>query len=328
MGVLCINGNTTFANYAKTWLETYKKGAISQKNYDTYEANLRLHISPVIGDLKIKDIRRSHCVRVLNAHAGESKSHVGKLRMTMYQIFESAIDDELIVKNPARNLPMPKVIEGTHRSITDFERQHILAVADHHRAGLWIKTMLFCGLRPSEAIDLNWSDVDTKNNFISVSHALGNDTTKTDAGTRRVPMPSELSEGFLKERKFTKTTFVFTQTDGVTHHTAESMRSCWESFLRDLDIDMGAKIYRNQIIVSVVADDLTPYCLRHTFATDMQAAGVPLNIAKVLMGHSDIKMTADIYTHYTAQNEQDAARIINQYYSQEKNSTAAKVRHE
>ena len=46
-----------------------------------------------------------------------------------------------------------------------------------------------------------------------------------------------------------------------------------------------------------VADDLTPYCLRHTFCTDLQRAGVSINVAKELMGHADIQTTANIYTH-------------------------------
>lgn len=47
----------------------------------------------------------------------------------------------------------------------------------------------------------------------------------------------------------------------------------------------------------LVAKDLTPYCLRHTFCTDLERAGVPINVAKDLMGHSDIAVTANIYTH-------------------------------
>ena len=47
-------------------------------------------------------------------------------------------------------------------------------------------------------------------------------------------------------------------------------------FKRELEIHMGAEVYRNQIIQSVVAPDLVPYCLRHTYCTDLQRAGVPL----------------------------------------------------
>ena len=53
----------------------------------------------------------------------------------------------------------------------------------------------------------------------------------------------------------------------------------------------------NKIVTPKVAEDLTTYCLRHTFATDLQKAGVPINVAKELMGHEDISVTANTYTH-------------------------------
>ncbi len=64
-----------------------------------------------------------------------------------------------------------------------------------------------------------------------------------------------------------------------------------------MDIAGGAKVYRNHIVESTLAPDLEPYLLRHTFCTDCQAAGVPLNVAKEWMGHSDISVTSKIYTH-------------------------------
>ena len=95
-------------------------------------------------------------------------------------------------------------------------------------------------------------------------------------------------------------------------HTKTSMRQMWEVFKRDLDISMGAQTFRNAIIpeTSVVAKDLTPYCLRHTYGTDLQTAGVPINVAKDLMGHKDISVTARIYTHLSKQSFSDAATLI------------------
>jgi site-specific recombinase XerD len=54
------------------------------------------------------------------------------------------------------------------------------------------------------------------------------------------------------------------------------------------------------------------YCLRHTYCTDLQRAGVPLNIAKYLMGHNDISVTANIYTHTTDDDINSAAKKINE----------------
>ena len=64
-----------------------------------------------------------------------------------------------------------------------------------------------------------------------------------------------------------------------------------------MNILLGAKTYRNKLLQDLVADDLVPYCLRHTFCTDLQKAGIDLRTAQYLMGHADIKMTANIYTH-------------------------------
>jgi site-specific recombinase XerD len=77
---------------------------------------------------------------------------------------------------------------------------------------------------------------------------------------------------------------------------------------------MGAEVYRNQIIQSVVAPDLVPYCLRHTYCTDLQRAGVPLNVAKYLMGHSDVSVTGNIYTDTTPDVINFAAAKMNNFY--------------
>ncbi len=60
----------------------------------------------------------------------------------------------------------------------------------------------------------------------------------------------------------------------------------------------------------VVAPDLVPYCLRHTYCTDLQAKGIPLKTASYLMGHSSIKVTADIYTHITDDAINEAAKLM------------------
>jgi site-specific recombinase XerD len=92
-----------------------------------------------------------------------------------------------------------------------------------------------------------------------------------------------------------------------------SFYQSWKNFLRELEISHGAKVYRNQIVEHVVSKDLEPYLLRHTFCTDCQAAGVPLNVAKELMGHSDISVTAKIYTHMVDEVFETNRQRLQQY---------------
>ena len=68
-----------------------------------------------------------------------------------------------------------------------------------------------------------------------------------------------------------------------------------------------------------MADDLTLYCLRHTHVTDLQSAGVPLNVAKDLLGHQSIAMTSQIYTHPSVDAFAEASlKVINFQHAQQR----------
>lgn len=318
-GEITFNGNTKFKKWAEEWLLTYKKSSICDKNYKTYEANLKNHIYPIIGEMPLKDIKKSQCQKVVNLQAGKSESHISKIRMTLYQIFDEAVENDYINKSPARKLSLPNCTKGSHRSITPFERKHILKVAEWHHAGLWVSTQLYCGLRPNEVNNLNWNDIDFQKSIINVKKS------KTDAGIRQVPIPGELLNLLKAEKKKAKTTFIFHQVNNSLKPLTETASRCfWNNFKRNVDISMGATVYRNQIILSVVAKDLTPYCLRHTCATDYELAGIPLNVAKVLLGHEDVSTTGNVYTHFTDETMKDVFKKINKKNNKEKNKSGAK----
>jgi integrase len=84
---------------------------------------------------------------------------------------------------------------------------------------------------------------------------------------------------------------------------------------------MGCKTFRGALVPPYpVADDLVPYCLRHTYCTDLQAAGIPINVARELMGHSDISVTAKIYTHSSEESIKDAADALERLNERRKNN--------
>ena len=220
-------------------------------------------------------------------------------------------------------MTLPKSPKGTHRSITETERKAILEVADYHYAGLYVLLILYCGIRPGEAIALQWKDINLEKRLIHVRKAIESGTTgeiktpKSEAGNRDIPIPDALWHK-LKEVRQGPFQPVLLQPQGRKVHSHSSIGDAWNNFKRELDIHMGAEVYRNQIIRSVVASDLVPYCLRHTYCTDLQRAGVPLNIAKYLMGHSDVSVTGNIYTDTTPDVIDFAAAQMNRFYRGDK----------
>lgn len=297
-----ISGSMTVDAWYKQWMTIYKKPkGLTAKSLAMYDEKYRNHIKPRIGNMKLKDVKDVHLQKIMNAQAGMSTSHCKKVRMVLQEMFKRARQSRLIVYDPAELLELPTSTQGERRSITEEERSAILAVAETHPAGLWILTLLYTGMRPGETAALNWADVDFERNEIHVHTALESGAKtikgpKTDSGVRDIPIHAALLPKLAAARKKPNIP-VFPKADGVRRTDDATMYRRWKSFLRAMDIHMGATVYRNQIVESKLADDLTPYCLRHTFCTDLQRAGVPLNVAKELMGHSDVSITANIYTH-------------------------------
>ena len=314
-GEVGISGNMTVARWAYEWLDVYKKPVVGDKQYDMYYNHIKSDIAPAIGGKAIKDIKPVELQKIINARSGQSRSSIDKITITLKSIFERAYRSGLTMRNPAEYLEKPAAVEGTHRSITPEERKVILEVAETHRAGLWVKLLLYCGLRPGESRALQWRHVDFDKRIIHIEQSMKADsrvigTPKSAAGVRDVPIPDVLYSSLQAARREPFMPVIERETKGL-HHTKSSMRVLWVSFKRELDISMGAKMHRNQIIIHAVADDLVPYCLRHTYCTDLEEKGVPINVARYLMGHSDIKMTSRIYTHTTEKTIQAAAKLIN-----------------
>ena len=299
-----LSGSITVNDWFKQWVEIYKASKkMTDKSLGMYHEKYNGYIKPRIGSMKLRDVTEVQLQRILNEQRGMSYSHCQKLRMVMQQMFKRARRSRLIVYDPAEGLELPQSEKKSRRSITDEERKAILAVAETSRSGLWILTLLYTGMRPGEAAALKWADVDFTANeiFVHTARESGKNkilkAPKTDAGIRVIPIHADLAPK-LKQAKGKRKAkdFVFVSQYG-NQLNENSVRRLWTGFKRELNLYLGAKTYRNKIVKPAVAADLTPYCLRHTFCTDLQKAGVPINVAKELMGHSDIQTTANIYTH-------------------------------
>ena len=91
----------------------------------------------------------------------------------------------------------------------------------------------------------------------------------------------------------------------------DNKRRAWAHLCRLMNIDMGCKVYRNQLLPPFpLATDISAYSLRHTFCTNLQKRGVDIRTAQYLMGHADIQMTANIYTHVDFEIINQAAALM------------------
>ncbi|MCI8284269.1 MAG: site-specific integrase [Firmicutes bacterium] len=323
-GKKTISKNVLTKDWISEWLETYKMPTVSAETYQSYANVIKNHILPDIGNLQLKDVKPLHVQKMINKLSGGSKKMIDRVSELTWGIFDAAKANELVLDNPADRINKPKGTKTGRRAITDIEREYTLKLAETHPAGILIKLSLYCGLRPGESCALQWRHIDFKSCTLTVESTIkrcgGVGKPKSEAGERKVPIP----DVFIKDLKEYKISYGYTSDpfDYVLRNTygnrmsANVIKRKWQSFKNDLNILMGCESFKGKAVPPYrVAEDLVLYCYRHTYCTDLQDAGVPINVAKELMGHADISITAKIYTHSTERSFNNAKNLINNLHS-------------
>lgn len=301
-GRITYNGMMSFEKWAREAVSAYKAG-IKDETRNAILYRLNSCVFPEIGQYPIESIKPLQLQRIMNDQAGKSKSHVTKLRQDLTFIFEKALDNKMILENPARNLQLPTYTDNKRRSLTDKERQHYLLVSKKDPRFVLFDLMLYCGCRPKEAIEVMGMDIQKIDGY-NMLHIRG---TKTANSDRFVPIPDQLYPRIRKTPKFEHV--ALTQAGRPFNATAYKRLS--NRLRREMNISMGCKLYRNRLIPPYpLADDFVPYFFRHTYCTDLARKGVDIRTAQKLMGHADIKMTANIYTHVDHGQIVAAAELI------------------
>ena len=291
-----LSPGTTVDEWSKIAFDTYKSKV---KDLPNIKRRYNKYVSPLIGHIAISKVRSVQCQNIINECEGMSFSHVTKVRQELKFLFATALDNKLIKEDPTSRLVLPEYYKGKRRSITDTERKHLYKVYENYRPFILFIIMLETGCRPTEAMNLIGKDIDHEKRLL---HIRG---TKTINSDRFVPIPDRLYIDIKGTKPF----------EYICHHDRSSYRRLRDRLKREMNISMGAKTYRNALIPPLpLAEDFTPYCLRHTYCTDLCRASIDVRTAQRLMGHANISITSDIYTHVDQGEILKAAEKLRDYY--------------
>jgi len=321
-------GDMTVAEWSTRWLAVYKANA-TPKQKKHYKAKVNNDILPHIGTMRMSDVRLSHLQELINRYDGQRKGTVLKIKAAIKQLFADAEIEGIIERNPSAKLGLPETTEIPRRPLTVIERTAFLKVADTHDHGAYFLMMLYCGLRRGECLALTVSDIDLDNKRLTVAHSLQFDGNvgeltgtkssklrkKDDDGTRTVPIPDiflDVVAAICEGKSYAD--LLFPKVDG-NYATDTAAEWWWESFSNECHRVAGATIYRNKINyeTSPFGDEVTPHYIRHTYATDLHAAGVDKDTRRAFLGHAD-EDTTDTYTAMSEPAFVRAAEQINLYH--------------
>lgn len=256
------------------------------------------------GDMKINEVTRRdiETVRQLLLKKGETPQYINNCMAHLNHVFNSATIDETIPRNPCKALkPLrrtdPPVGETKHRALTEEETRKFFEAAEDRNTYYLIdfKVMIKTGLRIGELGALYPVDIDTKNGFIHVRRTIQRDetgsyfvgeNTKTKSGTRDVPLTPELIRLFREQEQLNRSIF------GL--NADRLFRSTEGNILREYSVNREI----NRICKKAGIAPFTCHAFRNTFATRFieQRPG-DYKILSEILGHKDISITLNLYTH-------------------------------
>ena len=303
----------TFCDYAQKWL---RKKTIEITDNSMYEQVLRLHTTG-INDLPLIEITPDDCQELINKAAKHPRT-CQKIKITLNQVFRSAIQSNLLYKNPATGISLPKYKSKPKRALSGSEKAVLDKTVFTPREQLYVTLLRFYGLRKEEALALKKEDFDFEHQTITIRHAVhfkNNRPTEKETkneDTRILYIFPDHVHEFMA--------FILSCNDSDPHLFRNLSKGGWithQSFRR-MFYSISSKMKRTAAEMELdLPDNLTSHIFRHGFATDLYYAGVGLKDAQYLLGHRTASVTMNIYTHLDNSRTDARDKLIN-YHKQGK----------
>ena len=331
IGFINTGGELLLQDWYYTWLFEYRKHDLKPSSFQRYESLFRNYVLGTrIGLMKIAELKTIDYQRYLNEliNNGKSISIAKNVKKCLSACLNSAVDEDLIPKNYCSAVKLPAIqrVEKRYPVYTLNEQELILNTLEFTPKDIAIKLAFATGMRLGEITALKWDDINLIDCTIDINKSLkqvqfidgiGKDqrrselilqSPKTENSIRIIPIPATmnkiLKDWKLEQKKlklknadvYIDMSFVFTNEFGAPFEPRVLPRRL-ETLLKHLDIP-----YRKF------------HAIRHTYATRLFEADVPVKTVQTLLGHKDISTTMNIYTHVSKDKKNEAVEKLNHLF--------------
>lgn len=308
-GALVTGPRQTFAAYLDRWLDHHILPNRAPKTAASYRQMVRLHIRPALGHLTLNAITAAHLEELYSAKRERlSPRSVAYLHAIIRSALSRAERQGTIGHNPCRRVEPPRSKRPEIQPLTLDEATRFLTVAATDRlAALWTLA-LNTGLRQGELLGLRWQDVDSERGTLTVAQtiqvidgAIQTGRGKSDKARRTIPIPGPAAT-LLRHWK--------------ARQAEERLRAgvAWADHGLVFTSTVGTPLFpRNvsrrfhQLLDAAEIDRRGMHTTRHTTATLLLAANEHPKVVQELLGHSQISLTLDTYSHVMPGMRQAAA---------------------
>jgi integrase len=306
-------GPQTVAHYVLHWLEDVARPTVRASSYRHYEQMLRIHIVPELGRIPLKELTPAQVQHLLNkkSKSGLAPRTVGHIRAVLRDALNQALRWGLVTRNAAALAEPPRQPKSLVHPLSAEQSRAFLEFSKDDRLGPLFAAALSTGMRQGELFGLGWEDIDFERNSVRVRRALqrvkGKPTfvePKSESSRRTITLPAvamtafriqrtrQLEQRLLAGDQWQDWGLVFSSSKG-TPLDGPNVNKRLQKLLEQ------AGLPRQRF-----------HDLRHGCASLLLAAGVPPRTIMGVLGHSQISLTLNTYSHLSPALEQDAADAL------------------
>lgn len=323
-----ITPDNTLSEWLDYWFDNYSVRSLKQSTAISYKGYIRNHIKPNIGDFKLSELsvnilqefinREFDCGNLADGKEGNglSPKTIRNINLMMHKTLKKANELDLIPKNYAEFVQLPRCHKPKIRVLTPSEHKRLLLALQHNeeplRIGVYLS--LVTGMRLGEVLGLRWIDIDLVDNVLRIERTVSRlcsvdgegtelvvGTPKTDSSLRDIPFSDSVREELIKYREWQdkflgikqpkKTDYVLMLRRGYPVEP----KTMQDAFKRILD-DTGIR-------------DINFHALRHTFATRAIENHMDAKTLSVILGHADVSTTLNRYAHVLEEQKRKAMEM-------------------
>jgi integrase len=312
------------AAFLNEWLAVVKH-TVAAGTFERYEQYIRVHVIPTLGRIRLARVTPQHLQRLYQGKlaAGLSPTTVNHLHTVLHGAFAEAVRWGLLPRNVASLVRPPRKAHVDVVALTVEQAQALLVAARGNRFEALFVLALKTGMRRGELLALRWEDVDLDKGMLQVRGTLRRTregltfgTPKTAASRRKVVL-SPTSMAALRRHQVGQ---------DEEHRTAGDL---WQDFGLVFPNTVGRPMEPRDLLSDVYRPLLkraglppvTFHALRHTAATLLLAEGEHPKVVQELLGHAQVSITLDRYSHMTPRLMSNAAALMDRLLDGEEPSS-------
>ncbi|KSU78471.1 Site-specific recombinase XerD [Fictibacillus enclensis] len=323
-GIWISTNNYTFDEVFNQWFTNHRK-TIKASTQKTIQSKFKKHILPRFGKIKMKDVTKAYCQEMINEIA-ELIASVNDIKIQANQVFNYALKMDIISKNPMEHVSIPRkqremISEDNDQTDRNYWRKdeikNFLMITERElefRDHVLFHLLIYTGARKGELLALTWDDINFGDGSIRLAKTLFQNeggfvfqTPKTKESRRLISLDRNTLHLLKKWRTRQYEAILASGSNIVLNNVVFTRENGSPMRLAYLNEKLNIVIKKHQL------HRITIHGLRHTHASLLFEAGASIKEVQERLGHTDIKMTMNIYTHVTDTLKEQTAEKFQRY---------------